>query len=214
MYPGASSQYIKEAYKNGIQTDIDVCCAIAHYSYVNCWHIKEYESAAMWDIYSGNSGIVIKSTYDQLKKCFKRRNVLIKQVSYIDFEKEWTGTILQYEALKTKRKSFECEEELRVIIPIDDTKVYRLLHNPPEWFQKLLVKINEDYKNWKLNLRDEIARNYLLGVYRPIDVDLLIDSIYLSPQAPDYLFKAIKTVLSNMNFGHKKVKRSVISELK
>ena len=34
---------------------------------VNCWHINEHESAAMWDLYlKSNEGIAIQSTYQKL----------------------------------------------------------------------------------------------------------------------------------------------------
>jgi hypothetical protein len=39
--------------------------------YINCWHENEYESAAMWKLYSDQEkGIAIQSTFKNLKDCF------------------------------------------------------------------------------------------------------------------------------------------------
>jgi hypothetical protein len=39
---------------------------------INGWHYNEYESAAMWDLYSqANAGIAIQSTYRKLRDSFQ-----------------------------------------------------------------------------------------------------------------------------------------------
>ena len=38
---------------------------------INCWHLNDYESAAMWKLYGGvNKGIAIQSTFDRMIKAF------------------------------------------------------------------------------------------------------------------------------------------------
>ncbi|CAM4294911.1 hypothetical protein BAU28_19485 [Bacillus paramycoides] len=38
-------------------------------TFINCWHLNEYESAAMWDLYlKSNEGIAIQTTFDKMKK--------------------------------------------------------------------------------------------------------------------------------------------------
>ena len=51
---------------------------------INCWYQSEYESDAMWQLYS-NNGIAIQTTFGKLKNSFKNSNdnVLIGQVKYI-----------------------------------------------------------------------------------------------------------------------------------
>src|SRR5215208_6528995 len=40
---------------------------------VNCWHINDFESAAMWNVYSRiGDGIAVQSTYDRLRDGFVR----------------------------------------------------------------------------------------------------------------------------------------------
>lgn len=37
--------------------------------FVNCWHLNEYESAAMWDLYLKNEeGVAIQTTFNRIKK--------------------------------------------------------------------------------------------------------------------------------------------------
>jgi hypothetical protein len=45
--------------------------------YVNCWHMNNYDSAAMWSIYaSRGSGIAITSSYDSLQASLRSDKVL------------------------------------------------------------------------------------------------------------------------------------------
>jgi hypothetical protein len=40
--------------------------------FINCWHLSEYESSAMWDIYSRkNEGIAILSSETNFMKAFR-----------------------------------------------------------------------------------------------------------------------------------------------
>src|SRR5258705_2583306 len=41
------------------------------FTFVNCWHVNPFESAAMWKIYCGNGdGVAILSTFERLKNSF------------------------------------------------------------------------------------------------------------------------------------------------
>ena len=54
------------------------------YFLVNCWHMNEHESAAMWNLYSkSNESVCIQSTYDRLRRAVPEC-VLIGEVKYID----------------------------------------------------------------------------------------------------------------------------------
>jgi hypothetical protein len=86
--------------------------------FVNSWHLNEYESAAMWAIYSRfNSGIAIQSTYNRLVKSFSRckEPIYIGKVKYIDYSNEWIDNDNILQRFIHKRKSFAYENELRVI---------------------------------------------------------------------------------------------------
>src|SRR5207237_10495835 len=34
--------------------------------FVNCWHMSPHESAAMWSLYSANTGLALRTTYRKL----------------------------------------------------------------------------------------------------------------------------------------------------
>ena len=64
---------------------------------INCWHMREVESASMWKSYVNDSdGIAIKSSFSRLTECFKEIEAIttyklplhVGVVKYINFEKE------------------------------------------------------------------------------------------------------------------------------
>jgi hydroxymethylpyrimidine pyrophosphatase-like HAD family hydrolase len=77
---------------------------------VNCWHMNDYESAAMWKIYAGGKkGIAIQSTFKRLKESFKDNkedDVHIGKVKYIDYTKNTIPRDNGFYPCVYKRKSF------------------------------------------------------------------------------------------------------------
>lgn len=138
---------------------------------INCWHLGEYESAAMWNLYlKSNKGIAIQSTSDLLKTSLKDENhdVFIGKVKYIDFEKDWMPEGNTLYAFVHKRKSFEHEKELRAMI------------------QEFRYKKNGEL-DWSKPLFDD-------GIYAQVDLGVLIDKIYLAPTSPKWLFELVKSI--------------------
>ena len=60
---------------------------------ISSWHINEYESFAMWQIFTQNSeGLAIQSTIGRLQKSLNPENNFkqyIGEVNYIDYKKEY-----------------------------------------------------------------------------------------------------------------------------
>lgn len=85
---------------------------------VSCWHESEHESDAMWKLYSASGqGIAIESTIGQLRTCFgNREGLLIDRVRYMDFDRDPIEKGYKHYKLFIKRKSFECEREVRATI--------------------------------------------------------------------------------------------------
>ena len=82
--------------------------------YVSCWHKAEQESAAMWSLYSRNSGIAIKTISDQLGNSLRscERNIELAAVEYIDM----TSELMSSRPWTIKRPSFQHEREVRAAI--------------------------------------------------------------------------------------------------
>ncbi len=88
---------------------------------VSCWHKSEYESEAMWKLYTASGqGIAIESTIGQLKdSIIDEESLKIESVTYLtedDPKKEYG----KHDPLFLKRKSFEHEKEFRAAIKLKE----------------------------------------------------------------------------------------------
>jgi len=134
---------------------------------VNCWHINDCESAAMWKLYAGeNKGIAIQSTFSRMVKAFEKfsDNVYIGMIRYIDYRHEvFKGKAPdKFEPILTKRKSFEHEKELRAVI----------------WDTSEPTKRTRDG-----------------SVLVDVNLEELIENIYISPSSPDWHRNNIQVVV-------------------
>jgi len=162
---------------------------IIKYTAINCWHLSEYESAAMWNLYlKSNEGIAIQSTFNLLKTSLKDEihNVFIGKVKYIDFAKDWMPEGFTQYPFIHKRKSFEHERELRAII------------------QKFPDKKNGGL-DWSKPLFDD-------GIYIQVDLGVLVDNIYLAPTSPKWLFELVKSITKKYKLD-KEVFRSSLDDV-
>jgi Protein of unknown function (DUF2971) len=158
---------------------------------INPWHYNEYESAAMWNLYSHeNAGIAIQSTTRKLSKCFKNNNedtIWIGKVQYLDFSKDfWMNESNNlFHAFVTKRKSFEYENEIRAITCLADNHLGR------EWIVK---KANEasSFKPRIVNPKELTDK----GKYVNADLQILIEKVYIAPYAESWFKEAVESLLS------------------
>src|SRR6478672_1183430 len=86
---------------------------------ISSWHINEYESFAMWHIFTQNSeGIAIQSTIKRLQDALQPETnyrQYIGEVNYIDYKKEYIPFDDTFFPFLFKRKSFQYEREVRII---------------------------------------------------------------------------------------------------
>ena len=94
---------------------------------ISSWHINEYESFAMWQIFTQNSeGLAIQSTIRRLQKALEPEKNLkqyIGQVNYIDYKKEYIPFDDLFFPFLFKRKSFQYEREVRIISDTSETSI-------------------------------------------------------------------------------------------
>jgi hypothetical protein len=94
---------------------------------ISSWHINEYESFAMWQIFTQNSeGLAIQSTIGRLQKALdpeQNINQYIGEVNYIDYKKEYIPFDDMFFPFLFKRKSFQYEREVRIISDISESKI-------------------------------------------------------------------------------------------
>lgn len=86
---------------------------------ISSWHINEYESYAMWQIFTkNNEGLAIQSTIGRLQDALAPENRYeqhIGEVKYIDYKKEKIPFDNNFFPFLFKRKSFQYEREVRII---------------------------------------------------------------------------------------------------
>ena len=132
---------------------------------ISSWHINEYESFAMWQIFTQNSeGLAIQSTIGRLQRSLLPETDFeqyIGEVNYIDYKKELIPFDDSFFPFLFKRKSFQYEGEVRVItdIGVSDIKINEGL--------KISVDINEliekiyihpKSENWYKNLVIQLVK--------------------------------------------------------
>jgi hypothetical protein len=166
---------------------------------INCWHMNEFESAAMWDLYA-KSGIAIKTTFEMLKDSLdKGTPELIKfgLVEYTDFKNEWMAEDNLYHRFFLKRKSFEHEKELRAVLQLE-------LEGPT-----VMVR---DGKRYVEDVRDTSnpKQKTERGRYVTADIHTLISEIYVAPSAASWVGDSVRAVLAKYGLKSEQV---IVSEL-
>ncbi len=140
------------------------------YSLLNCWHMNEHESAAMWKLYSkSNESIAVRSRFDLLRSTLSA-NIDIGVVTYIDYETDVIPEGNAISPIMHKRKSFEHERELRAVWWLlgDESYVPHVGGSPPP---------PPDRGKWqKANLVE------------------LIEEIYVAPMSPEWFRELVKQV--------------------
>ena len=130
---------------------------------VSSWHINEYESFAMWQIFTqNNEGLAIQSTIGRLQKALKPEinySQFIGEVNYIDYKKEYIPFDNAFFPFLFKRKSFQYEREVRIIsdltennikindglkIDVDINQLIEKIYIHPKsenWYKKLVIEL-------------------------------------------------------------------------
>lgn len=87
--------------------------------FANCWHESTHESAALWSQY-GRSAIAVRSTVGRLKRAVQRstHKIYIGRVRYLNYSRPLPSGLPSNMFLPAflKRKSFEHEREVRLVI--------------------------------------------------------------------------------------------------
>jgi hypothetical protein len=163
--------------------------------FVNCWHINPNESAAMWKLYATNhEGIAIKTTVKRLCDSLNNwpRPIYIGEVAY----QPSINTAFAFSSFLYKRVSFEHEKELRAVAWL------------PGMFGDVPVLKGENLQAYAERLRP------CFDGYIPVDLDILIDEIFVAPMSPPYYGEVVESIVEKYGLGSKKPKRSKLYTLK
>jgi hypothetical protein len=133
---------------------------------INCWHMNEHESAAMWKLYlKSEEGVAIESTFSRFREGLLPDGdgqTYIGEVQYVDYRTARVPVGNLFYTFLHKRLSFEHERELRafrwsheykdvkwgVHIPVSpETLIERVRVSPTsgEWFCQVVKSITEKF---------------------------------------------------------------------
>ena len=143
-----------------------------HYA-VNCWHMNNYESAAMWSLYAKeDAGIAIRSTYERLKNAFNESPIVlhIGKINYVDFFKDLTSWGIGFIPILLKGKSFEHEKELRAVI----------------W-------------SWE-EQNKKYCEPFDFGIRVKINLDVLVESVFIAPHTQKWIRNLIESMMDKFEF--------------
>jgi len=143
------------------------------WTFINCWHMNEHESDAMWHLYARTAdAVALQSTYARLHQVLPRGTYL-GVVEYMDYKTEWMPENNGFYRFMRKRKSFEHERELRALIQDLPTKpdpngsaasVFNYIPNPEA------------------------------GRMVPVQLLGLVERVYIAPTAPVWFRDVVKGI--------------------
>jgi hypothetical protein len=150
----------------------------------NTWHRNDDENYAMWNIYARNYGIAIQTNYKKLKGSFHKSDkpVYIGKVIYY---KERAHQIPMDDPLAPflhKRCMYQYENEIRCCY--------------------IMSEAEETGFTWE-------EQDTYNGVFIPVDLDMMIERIYISPYAPKWFRDLVARTNDAFNI-HKEIVHSAV----
>lgn len=139
--------------------------ASRRWTYINCWHANEVESAAMWRLYAqSNEAIAVGSTFAKLAKQMPEFTH-VGVVQYIDYETEFIPESNLFYRFMRKRKSFAHEREIRAV-------------------RQAPISVGDEVR--------ALEANPALGILVPVSVPDLITRVHVAPTAPVWFAELVE----------------------
>lgn len=170
--------------------------------YINCWHMNESESDAMWKLYGNSTGetVAIKTTVGRLIKSLGKCaiDVYIGKIKYE--EQNIPGDNLYFPVLY-KRMPFQHEKELRLCISSPFNS------NPPDFTQlkKVLAPFDIDNKSDLYILKEYGDK----GIPVRVDLNQLINEVIICPNRESFLKDSVEYVMKG-KVSYEKIRESAI----
>lgn len=159
------------------------------HTYLNCWYIGEGESYAMWKIYdAAGRGVAFRTTAGRMKESLagsRQPPISGAMVQYADYSKTFIPEGNVFFPYMHKRSSFSHESD------------YRLL---AMWTPEAL---ETDERGNAVRTEPD---NPPLFLREPVSLDRLVEAVYVSPDAPDWVARVVGEVtgkyMPGLNIGH------------
>lgn len=159
--------------------------------YVSCWHAADYESLAMWKIYSSpGAGIAIVTNGGRLESALSANKEALNlgAVKYRDprtFQIGWTNT---FDPVMVKSASYSNENEVR-LVHWDTTDIHDTLANS-----------NWNDETMRFDDLIENPRALKPGMALTYDIDVLIERVVVSPLAPPWYAAMIERLRDRLEY--------------
>lgn len=151
---------------------------------ISSWHSNEYESYAMWQIFTqNNEGLAIQSTIGRLQQALQSDTDYsqhIGAVNYIDYKKDKIPFDDVFFPFLFKRKSFQYEGEIRVISDLTESAHtindgLKIDVNINHLIEKIYIhpKSENWYKNLVFQLMEQLGFNFTIEK-SDLESDILI----------------------------------------
>lgn len=157
----------------------DLLNKIARSALISCWTKSNYESAVMWKTYAGEEGIAIRTTFRHLQESIlpvDEPPVTFGQVEYVDYLQQQVPRF-GWAPLFHKRTEYRAEEEVRALLP-----------GPP--YADTITDPNAS----EIRLDPDVAEQR--GRYVPVNLDILVTEVVVSPHAAPWFAEVVKSVVS------------------
>lgn len=206
---------------NAGEIHTNILKTLRDFTFLNCWHQRNTESAAMWSKYGkGNKAIAVRTTVGKMKRALDRavnHKIFIGSVNYeiykpddhlteseLDMSDEEVDRFFLTKSPHSltpflyKRKSFEYESEVRAIIQCLPTRTKSPTDEHEVMINKNSRKISVpessgDTKTF-LNLSQPPAKS---GMDMSIFLNELIGVVRVGPEAPPWFTETVRTAVSN-----------------
>lgn len=161
---------------------------LTKYTYADCWHLNEVESAAMWDLYTTRDyGIAITTTVEQyLNEVSKYESMVhVGAVNYINYQND---SLHRYDTLAPsfhKRTSFAHENEFRGVI------------QDLPYFLKA-AQYHRDAELLKSDI-EEFSHDQESGISVPAAIGDFINKIYVAPETPSWQRSVVETITESLS---------------
>jgi len=170
------------------------------FTYANCWSIKDRPSSVMWRAYADfKSGIAIKSEYKKVRKTLnnQEKDIWLAPVEYIDHRTDVIPGKNPYRRYFYKNKLFSEEREFRAILG-DPPVVYPEGYEKKEGMDWMAFSKNEEMPYLDVDNLDEYDLSAAKKV--KIDVEEVIDQVYLSPASKMWEKDTLEDVISKIGY--------------
>jgi len=164
--------------------------AFKQFTLINCWSMYEEESFALWKIYTKPGyGIAIKSKFGLLQDSLANNKEL--DFGIVEYNNKQATAETQTSIPVTKKIYYKYENELRVLL-------------------------YDQYDNRGATDISNFEPLYEKGKEVDVNIKILIDSVYLSPSAPDWFEEIVRILLSgilNKDFNNKVIRSNIKDDL-